>query len=273
MQQLAWQIQNEHKLHMLDFPKGWWVIAIDNPDDEMYEIENIEDAAGLRRMLHIYTEVSIRDFLTYAKENNFHPLIIEFIQTFPDFLYDFESQKQGSVYANPASYERLSNILWGYELAGSGPTVFLNNLDNIEAESSGLINFSMTRNLIDFIKNQDIISPKDIFLNYTKEIQPKIKKLVKENNTPKLAQLINSFSVFMVSERLDYNDEQLNNIMEFLIDVPVDTAAVFITNIHQLDRTAPDFKYMTSLHIKLSEDKRYRTNFYDKLVNLMSTKK
>jgi hypothetical protein len=31
-QQLLWQIQNEYKLHTLDFPRGWFVVSLDNPD-------------------------------------------------------------------------------------------------------------------------------------------------------------------------------------------------------------------------------------------------
>jgi len=53
LQQLMWQIQNEYKIHMKDLPKGWFVVSIDNPDDQEYSMDTLEDAAGLRRQLHI----------------------------------------------------------------------------------------------------------------------------------------------------------------------------------------------------------------------------
>jgi len=109
LQQLLWQVQNEYAIHRLDFPKNWFVITIDNPDDSEYSMDNLEDAAGLRRQLHVYVEVSSHDFLSYAIEHDYHPYIIEFIQTHPEYLYDFQAQKIGSVYANPASYEKLSD--------------------------------------------------------------------------------------------------------------------------------------------------------------------
>ena len=74
LQQLLWQAQNEYAVHRHDFPKGWFVISIDNPDDSEYSMDNLEDAAGLRRQLHVYTEVLATDFLDYAIKNKFkHP--------------------------------------------------------------------------------------------------------------------------------------------------------------------------------------------------------
>jgi len=86
LQQLLWQVQNEYAIHRYHFPKGWFVISIDNPDDSAYSMDTMEDAAGLRRQLHIYTEVSPIDFLNYAIEKEFHPLIIEFIHRFMQTL-------------------------------------------------------------------------------------------------------------------------------------------------------------------------------------------
>ena len=77
LQQLLWQVQNEYAIHRYEFPKGWFVISIDNPDDSAYTMDTMEDAAGLRRQLHIYTEVSPIDFLNYAIQKDFHPYEFE----------------------------------------------------------------------------------------------------------------------------------------------------------------------------------------------------
>ena len=76
LKQLCWQIQNEQKIHVYDFPRRWFVLSLDNPDDSEYSMDYLSDAAGLRRMLHIYTDVSVPDFLSYAVSNNFHPYVI-----------------------------------------------------------------------------------------------------------------------------------------------------------------------------------------------------
>lgn len=116
LQQLMWQIQNNYCIHQLQFPKGWFVISLDNPDDQDYSMTNVvSDAAGLRRMLHLYVETSLNDFMNYATLRKFHPYVIDFIKMNPSLLYDKESKKLGNVYSNPASYEKLSNILYSME--------------------------------------------------------------------------------------------------------------------------------------------------------------
>jgi len=265
LQQLMWQMQNEYKIHMRDLPKGWFVVTIDNPDDQEYSMDNLEDAAGLRRMLHIYVEVSPPEFINHAIKMNFHRGVIEFIQAHPDFLYDFQAQKLGSVYANPASYERLSNILWGYEKKSENG--IKENLKWIEYLASGLLNVSMSRKFIEFPKDMKDINPRDIFFNYDK-IRPQITDLKNKNDNAKLGEIMVGFMTFMTTSRPLPQDKECENIILFLTDMPIDTAALFITMIDNYERRTPEFKYLTKIHVKLMPDERYRTDFYEEVDKL-----
>lgn len=261
LQQLLWQVQNEYAIHNLKFPKGWFVVSIDNPDDSEYSMDNLEDAAGLRRQLHLYVEVSVADFLNHAIANDFHPYIIEFIQTHPERLYDFQAQKIGSVYANPASYEKLSDHLWKMQLRRK--TI---DFDEIEHKASGLLNTNMAQLFIEFARDQKDINPKDIFYSLAK-VKPKIEELLKENNMSKLGELMIGFCTFMTTSMPEYNKQQLQNILNFLLMMPVDTSALFISQIDGFDRSSPSFKYMTQIHIALlQQSKKYKTDFYDPIV-------
>jgi len=260
LQQLLWQVQNEYAIHRYHFPKGWFVISIDNPDDSAYSMDTMEDAAGLRRQLHIYTEVSPIDFLNYAIEKKFHPLIIEFIQTHPELLYDFQAQLQGSVYANPASYEKLSDHLWKMQLNGGI------DFNVIDSKASGLLNTHMTKLFIEFAQEKKDINPKHIFEDLA-SVKPAIIQLKKENNNAKLGQLMVGFCTFMTTSMPEYKKENLKNVEEFLLMMPIDTAAIFITQIDKFERTSPAFKYMTKIHVTLlKESKRYEKEFYDPIV-------
>lgn len=260
LQQLLWQVQNEYAIHRYKFPKGWFVISIDNPDDSVYTMDTMEDAAGLRRQLHIYTEVSPIDFLNYAIKQDFHPLVIEFIQTHPEFLYDFQAQLVGSVYANPASYEKLSDHLWKMQLDGG---INFNIIDSI---ASGLLNTHMTKMFIEFAQEKKDINPKDVFLNLD-AVKPAIEELKKEGNNSKLGQLMVGFCTFMTTSMPEYNKKQLQNVEQFLLMMPIDTAAIFITQIDKFERTSPAFKYMTKIHVTLlQKSKRYEKEFYDPIV-------
>ena len=261
LQQLLWQVQNEYAIHRFAFPKGWFVVSIDNPDDSEYSMDNLEDAAGLRRQLHLYTEVNANDFLAYAIEHDFHPFVVEFIQTHPEYLYDFESQKLGSVYANPASWEKLSDNLWKMEISRGNI-----NFDEIEHKAAGLLNTNMTRLFIEFARDKKDINPKDVFYNFN-AVKPKIEALIKDSNMSKLGELMIGFCTFMTSSRPEYDNTKLQNVLNFLLMMPIDTAALFISQIDQFDRMSPQFKYMTDIHLQLlDKSKKYRKEFYEPTV-------
>ncbi len=261
LQQLLWQIQNEYSVHRHLFPKGWFVISIDNPDDSEYSMDNLEDAAGLRRQLHIYTEVLATDFLTYAIKQEFHPYVIEFIQTHPEYLYDFQAQKIGSVYANPASYEKLSDHLWKMQIRRN--TIDFNE---IESKASGLLNTNMTRLFIEFARDKKDINPKDVFHDFNR-VKPQIKKLLKDNNNAKLGELMVGFCTFLTTSMPEHDDKKLKNILNFLLMMPIDTAALFISQIDSFERSSDPFKYMTKIHLALLKgSKAYVTNFYNPIV-------
>ncbi len=268
LQQLLWQVQNEYSIHRHKFPKNWFVISIDNPDESEYTMDIMEDSAGLRRQLHLYTEVSSHDFLKYAIKQDFHQHVIEFIQTHPDYLYDFESQKLGAVYANPASYEKLSDHLWKFELNGG----IKEHYEDIELLSSGLLNINKTRLFMEFLKDKKDINPKDIFYDYSK-VRSQVLKFKKDNNNAKLGEVMMSFCTYLTSSQPKYKildnkiGKELKNTAEFLSDIPIDTAAIFVSNIDSFERKSSEFKYVTKIHSKLMKlSNKYRIKFYEAIV-------
>jgi len=263
LQQLFWQIQDEYQIHQHKFPKGWFVVSTDNPDDSEYKMNNLEDAAGLRRQLHLYAQVSPRVFLDYAISENFHPLIIDFIQTNPDYVYDFESQRKGSVYSNPASLHKLSDHLWKYEW-GDG---IMENLDIIESLSSGLINLNITQIFVDFIKQREKhIQPKEIFFEYDK-VRRKILTMIDDNDNGRLSNIVVGFCTYLSTTRPTYTDKELTNVANFLVDLPVDMATVFTTYIDKLPREEKAFTYLQLLNSMLLNNDKYKKEFYEKAVD------
>jgi len=212
----------------------------------------------------MYVEVSPHDFLVYAANNKFHSIVIEFIQTHPDYLYDFESQRKGSVYANPASWERVSNLLWGYEYR-SGISSAYNDLEHLVA---GLLNVSMTRLFIEFARERKDISPKDIFHEYPK-VRGQVKEYMKDRNYAKLGELMIAFTTFLTSARPDYTQTEQKNIIDFLTDIPIDTAALFVSQLDELGRSSDEFKYVTRLHMALMKmSDKYKKDFYEPIVSV-----
>jgi hypothetical protein len=262
LQQLLWQIQNEYTVHRYKFPKGWFVVCTDNPDDSQYSMDMLEDAAGLRRQLHIYVDVNALDFLNHAIKNNFHPYVVEFIQAHPDYLYDFESQKMGSVFANPASYEKLSDHLWKFHYNGGIKA----SHDKIEILASGLLNVNKAQLFMDFVKDQKDINPKDVFLHYEK-VEDVINGYVQTGNNAKLGELMTGFCIYLATSRPNYTKKELDNLTKFLTIVPIDTAALFVSLIDKYPRQSEEFKYITNIHsILIKGSAEYKKKFYESIV-------
>lgn len=266
LQQLLWQVQNECMLHLYKFPKGWFIISIDNPDDSNYQMDTMEDAAGLRRHLHIYTEVDVSCFLNHAKASNFHPLVIKFIEAYPDYLYDFQGQRKGSVFANPASFEKLSMHLFRYDENISKNIDIINNL------ASGLLNCSMAQIFTDFIVSETVIRPDDIIFDYrNKRIE--VLKLIGENKNEKIAEILIGVFTTLKSRKLVLKREEKINIASFLSDIDIDTATIFLTETNALKKNTEEYRYFIKLIIEMTElNQRFKKEYFENLVNASSKK-
>lgn len=263
LQQLLWQVQNEYCIHRYEFPKGWFVISVDNPDEKEYSMNTLEDAAGLRRQSHIYVEVSAKDFLKYGTEQDFHPFILDYISTYNERVYDFESQKVGAVYANPASWEKVSDLLWKAEMSSEG------NFDirTLETRIAGLINSSASLLFIGFcLDNSQIIKPSDIINHFEEKAKPILNELVRTNANNKLGDLITSFNVYLQTKMPDLSGSQIKNIHDFLTMMPVDTASLMVIQ-SDIDKNSKEFKYITKLMKELFKSPLFQQRFFEKLRN------
>ena len=261
LQQLLWQVQNEYCVHRYEFPKGWFVISIDNPDEKEYSMNTLEDAAGLRRQSHIYVEVSAPAFLKYGTKMDFHPFVLDYINTYHDRVYDFQSQKVGSVYSNPASWEKVSDILWKAEIANEGNF----DINALDTRISGLINSSAAMMFIGFcLDNTNIVRPEDIISHFKEKAEPIIAKMIRANDNSKLGDLITSFNTYLQNTMPDLKSDQIKNIHDFLISMPVDTASLLIIQ-SDIDRQSKEFRYMTKLMKELYKSPTFQQKFFEKL--------
>lgn len=148
-----------------------------------------------------------------------------------------------------------------YDIAG-GYQKFLHDIDVI---ACGLINMHHSRVFMEFLRDLKAINPKDIFNNY-----PKVRKLVQDYNkageNAKMSEIVTGFYTYVISSMPEYDEKCIDNISTFLTDIPVDTAAIFVTSIDKIKRKTPEYMYFAKLHKTLFQSsKKYRTEFYEKL--------
>ncbi|MFW6242589.1 MAG: ATP-binding protein [bacterium] len=266
LQQLMWQVENENMIHMKEFPKGWFVVCLDNPDEAEYTVDVIEDAAGLRRKSQICVEHSNTEFINYAEKTGFYPDVISYFRTHPTRIYDVKAQKNKMVYTNPASIEKFSFHCWKYDPEGTGEGI-KNNLDSLSIIADSLFNKSAGQQIIDFLEDSTtVIKPEDVIYNFhKKETKNKIQKMI-DNRNPRLSDLMVMVVNYLSTKRPDLKKQNELNIVEFLSTVPIDIAAIFVTEVEPMDRNSNEFMYMVKLHMTLSKKyEKYNTDFHNKL--------
>ena len=91
-------------------------------------------------------------------------------------------------------------------------------------------------------------------------------KFVKESNNAKLGSIMQSFLTYLLSSRPVIKEKERTNIIQFLTDIPIDTAAIFVTEIDGKERGSQEFLYASKLHVEMSKDKKYKEEFYERMV-------
>lgn len=266
LQQLMWQVENENAIHIQDLPENWFVISLDNPDEQEYSLDTLEDAAGLRRKAQVYVHHSPKEFLNWARDNNIFPELLEYFNQYPSRTYDEESQKQGMVYTNPASIERFSNVCWKYYYIGGG---IRENSDKLYRIAESLFNRSSAQPLMEFIIDKTKnIHPEDIVHDRNK-VENDLEKMIENNEAGKLAELTTGVVTYLANTKPDLLDRDKANIAKFLSEIPTDTAAIFVNEIDNFEKDSEEFAFITRLHMELYKDyDDYREGFYNKMFAL-----
>lgn len=273
LQQLMWQVENENMIHLREFPHGWFVVCLDNPDESEYSLDTIEDAAGLRRKSQVYVEHSNNEFISYAQQAGFYPDIISYFRTYPDRVYDVQAQKNKMVYCNPASIEKFSFHCWKYDPEGTGEGI-KNNLDYLSTIAESLFNKNAGQQIIDFLEDSTtVVKPEDvIFRKNDENIDKKIKNLIESRN-PRLADLMTMVFHYLKTNQPQLDDQSEQNIVNFLTEIPIDIGAIFITEFDPMDRSSKEFEYMIRLHTTLTKKyQEYNKEFIYKLQEYNSSK-
>jgi len=258
-QQLLWQLQNENRIHTWEMPQEWFVVSLDNPDEQEYSMNYFEDAAGLRRSCHLYCDLSVPAFLNYAKSKKFHDSVIGYITNNPGHLYDFDSQKIGMVYANPASWERVSNILKGYEVNDG----ISSNMQTIELAISGLLNASMSRLFLSYLVDMDnYLTIDDIINDY-----PNNKQKVLDCDYSKIGRLMESLLMHLRMEMPKLQKNEIMNIASFLVDIPSDVSAVYFSVLNEVKNSNKKaFDYLLKLQVEfIACNSDFKEKFYTKM--------
>jgi hypothetical protein len=75
-----------------------------------------------------------------------------------------------------------------------------------------------------------------------------------------------SFVTYLTTSKPKYLDKEKENIAKFLVDMPLDSSALYVTIMDNLDRGSSEFMYVTNLHVELLKNPDYKHLFYESIV-------
>lgn len=112
VQKSFYSLIHERRIGEYVLPPGSVVIGAGNRAQDSAIVKPMSSAL-INRLIHVHLRVAHRDWLEWARENNIHPLILEYIQTRSDHLW-MQPPKQEEPFSSPRSWHMLSDALHEY---------------------------------------------------------------------------------------------------------------------------------------------------------------
>lgn len=113
VQKSFYSLIHERRVGDYRLPEGSIVIGAGNRAQDSAIVKPMSSAL-MNRMIHVQLKASHRDWLAWAKENEIHPWVIDYIQNRPDHLW-VQPPKTEEPFSTPRSWHMLSDALgeWG----------------------------------------------------------------------------------------------------------------------------------------------------------------
>lgn len=112
VQKAFYSLIHERRIGEYMLPAGSIVIGAGNRAQDSAIVKPMSSAL-LNRMVHVHLKVSHRDWLEWARVNDIHPLVLDYIGTRPDHLWS-QPPKHEETFSTPRSWHMLSDALHAY---------------------------------------------------------------------------------------------------------------------------------------------------------------
>lgn len=232
------------------------IMACMNPSEGNYLVNEAEkDPAFRRRLCFIGVRTDAAIFLEYATgPGKFHPLVTGYIQASQNSLTDVNARESGKIYANPASWEKVSQTL---QVLEKSDVDFWKNETTLRYKLGGHLGSGMAQQFIEWAKeNTMLINPEDI-LNKYKAVRSRVTQLVKQGRNDTLSEVSESVALTLLTQEL-VPDKIAKNLGSFSQDLPEDMAMSFFQKLAKHAQTLSKPEYFVKLSAALSGIEAYR---------------
>jgi hypothetical protein len=243
-------------------PEHCLVVGAMNPSSKDYNVTEIENEAAIRRrikLLYVVSEFS--GWNAHAKTDMFHlttegpakdkpchPMIHAYFQANPKLLYDTRAKSQGKQYVCPATVETISAD--AYLLEQEGIPLFG---DIAQVRYGASIGVTGTAQLVEYIKDSTVVlGASDILEGYSKRAQRAVKKLIKNGQHEKLADLCENVLSLLFAEQPDVRKTS-PHFVNFCRDLPEELAGNMVFQMKETATQSNARPYLDALMDELQD--------------------
>lgn len=225
VQRATFQLIGERRIGDYILPEGYSIVAAMNPDDENYATSKPSPALR-RRMAWIEVLFNATDFLRYAANRGWNPILVEFLRGKTGQILNEEALAAGKIFACPASWEKVNTLI--------ADTRGTESLLDSRAIIAGLVGDSLAKELTKFYTSRvERIDPLKVFDSYSTDhvVRNKVLKAVSNGSLDQISEVINALVTYMVDvnpESPEFSKKSAN-LGKFFEDLNDDSASFFLS--------------------------------------------
>ena len=262
--QMFFTMLEDGRLFNYEIPEDCLVVGAMNPSTQNYTVTDVENEAAMRRRIKFM--YVIEDFKGWkehaaspafhhgaigpAKDKPCHPLILKFFSDQSKLLYDEKAKSAGKQYACPATVETVSEDAYNIEAQGrhSIYSAFA------YARYSASIGTTMTTQLIEFLKDNNVMVGAGDVLARFKKVKSKINQLVSKQMHEPLSDLCGNVLNLMFADQPAIKTTA-KNFLQFCSIVPPEMAANMLFQMKEVAGKSKAETYLHDLMLELQEQR------------------
>lgn len=254
----AFTLMEQRRFGSYTLPDHVFLGAAMNPSEGSYLVNEAEkDPAFRRRLCFVGVRADAAVWLEYATgRGDYHNWVTEYISEQPQHLIDVHSRAAGKVHANPAAWEKVSNIYKMFEADGLD---IRTNTHLLRIMLAGIVGAGITEAHLDWLNNHaTAINPMDVIKRYKAKARKKVQALAKEGRNDTLMEVCEAVALRLAVDKVD-PEICAENIGMFAEDLPEDGAMAFFNKITKhLQELGDRAEYKMTLARALSNVPSYR---------------
>jgi len=202
----------EGRLHTHKLPNNSFIVLASNPPTDEYLVNDIGDSALMSRCCHFELKPTVQEFLTYMRQQDASPAVVNFITNRPEML---EVEKDGFDFGTLKPNRRGVHKVADFNKL-SGPTQ--NQLSYVATGLCGVeFAASFIKSLSDF---ETAVSGRHVYDNGLNGVnRTKLKNLIKDSRIDSLNCTVEDI-LFILKEDDKADDKNLKHVSEFVKMLP-----------------------------------------------------